>query len=144
MHGAGLGHVPPMSVLDHKSGPARLQLQAMPGKGAMHVLPGTRIFQHGQNAFALVARVALKRLSAGVRLHGCGPFTKALFLGLIPAVVDDKAVFLLQLPTELVAFDIVPPGLHARQLFRVDQIIRDVHVHVFRVDVDAAMPLMFR
>ena len=144
MCGAGLGHMPPMPVFDHKPGPARLQLQAVPGKGAMHVLPGTRIFQYGQNALALVARVALKGLSAGVRLHGCGLAAKAFLPSLIAAIVDDKAVFLLQLPTELVAFDIVPPGLHARQLFRVDQIISDVHVHVFSVDVDAAMPLMLR
>ena len=79
-----------------------------------------------------------------MRLHGCGPFTKALSLGLIPAVVDDKAVFLLQLPAQLVAFDIVPPGLHTRELFRVDQVVGDVHVHVLGVDVDAAMPLMLR
>ena len=144
MHGAGLDHMPSMPIFDHKPGPARLQLQAVSCEALMRILPGTRVFQQGQNGLALVAGIAFKRLSACVGFHSCGPIAQALLLDLITAVVDDKAVFLLQLPAQPVAFDIVPPGLHAREPFRMDQIVGNVHMHVFGVDVDAAMPLMLR
>ena len=87
-------------------------------------------------------REAFKGLLARVRFHR-GSFTaKASLLARFPPGIHDQAVFLFQLPTQLVTLEVVAPRLHPRQFLRVDQIVCDMHVDVLGIDVHAAMALM--
>ena len=77
-----------------------------------------------------------------MRFHR-GSFTaKASLLARFPPGIHHQAVFLFQLPTQLVTLEVVAPRLHPRQLLRVDQIVCDMHVDVLGIDVHAAMALM--
>ena len=142
MRCAGFGRLPPIAILDDQPGTTSPQFQPVGRKGLVNILPGLTLLQTGQDSDTLLPREAFKGLLARVRFHR-GSFTaKASLLARFPPVIHGQAVFLFQLPTQLVTLEVVAPRRHPRQLLRVDQIVCDMHVDVLGIDVHAAMALM--
>ena len=142
MRCAGFGRLSPIAILDDQPGTTPPQFQPVGRKDLVNIFPGSTLLQIGQDSGTFLPREAFKGLLARVRFHR-GSFTaKASLLACPPPVINGQAVFLFQLPTQLVALKVVAPRLHPRQFLRVDQIVCNMHMDVLGIDVHAAMTLM--
>ncbi len=142
MRCAGFGRLPPIAILDDQPGTTSPQFQPVGRKGLVNILPGLTLLQTGQDSDTLLPREAFKGLLARVRFHRGSSTVKASLLARFPPVIHGQAVFLFQLPAQLVTLEVIAPRLHPRQFLRVDQIVCDMHVDVLGIDVHAAMALM--
>ena len=88
--------------------------------------------------------IAFKGFTAGMRFNGSRLLSTCLLRGFVAAIVNRQAVFPLQFTAQFVPLDVVPLGLHTSQRLRMDQVVSDMHMHVFSIDMDAAMSLVVR
>lgn len=135
-----------MPVFHDQTVAMRLYLHTALRQGRMQIPPGCCRIQGAQYLFTVFSGVSIKRLLAGVRLHQAGFLVPALtgLLGWVDldAVIHGQPEFPLRSPADLVAYPEIAELLVACIFFGIDHVVRNVHVQIARVLVNAAMTLM--
>lgn len=95
-----------------------------------------------QNIVFVGIGIRFKGLLACMGFNKSGFFAQRPLFVIATPIIDDKAVFLLQLPAYPVSFPEIAERFMPGMLLRVDHVVGNVHMEIGRVLVDAVMPLM--
>ena len=119
-----------------------LDAHAVLGKSLMESLPICCRLQNGKDFISVGLGIGLKGLLACVGFPKSRLLAQCRFFIVGAAIIDYKAVFLLQLTANLVAYPVIPKLFVAGTFFRVNRIVGNVHVKIARISMDATMPLV--